>query len=101
MDRAQIGSKNTDLNRLDVKTGGHQVQDIGMVDPAIHQAHISHHTFIGIIMRVKDQCPQGGIFVPFGGRNFLDNHFQHRIDVGAFLGGNADDLVRQACPTGC
>ena len=70
------GSKtpiSTGSKRAPVACSGQQV---AFADRAVNDANISDDTFVGIRMRIENQCPQAFIACGDGRRNIADDSLQ-------------------------
>ena len=91
----------TALHDLIGRSGGHHFDGLTGAHGALHDAEIHHHAPIAVILAVKDQRLQRGLWITLGSRNIADNILQHRLDVDAHLGGDlrgvhggqADDVL--------
>ena len=75
-----------DLQHVGRAANGHHRNTAPLLQAAIDHAHIGNHALVSIIVRVKDQRPQGLMHIPHGRRYLLDNRFQNILRADTFFG---------------
>ena len=86
------GQEVADLHQAVLRAGGHHPHPLVQGEGALHHPEIDHHPPVGVVLAVKDQGLEGGLGVPLGGGDVVDDVLQHRLDVGAHLGGDLRGL---------
>ena len=82
-------------------SGGHHFDGLTGAHGALHDTEVDHHAPVAVILTVEHQCLQRGLGVTLGSRDISNNILQHRLDIGAQLGGDlrsvhggqADDIL--------
>ena len=92
LNRYHARAEDAHFDRFHSYIVGHHLDPLPVSNYTFEHPHIGDDTLVGIIVRVKDQCPEGRVSIPVWWGNHTDNRLKHRIDVFTGLGANRDDI---------
>ncbi len=95
------GAHDAGFDHVEFGAGGHHPDPVARLDLAGHDPEIDDDAFVAVVVAVKDQGAQGGIVLPGGGRDLMDDRLKYRVNIDPLLGGdrrrfggvNADDVL--------
>ena len=91
--RYGLGRDHSYLERLVRRAGGHHHASLAPGQAAVDHPDIGHHAAVGVVDRVEDEGPGGGIRVSLGGGNEADDLLQEFLDAFPGLGGHPEHLA--------
>src|SRR5699024_3612709 len=86
----------TDVEGVVLRTGGHHLVLLTVVQATVHHADVGHHTAVGVVHRVEDQRAGRSIRVAHRVRHEFADPVQQLRHALARLARDAQDLIRLA-----